>query len=161
LTARLPGLELVCHAPIGPANIPLAAPPLFPLVSGGGPLDPARRGYFAWHVDAVPIGGGDLMRFDVAEPTYDGQGRADPLRPYVAFLDFLWTEVRPTIAARQATEMELEASKEILRERQQAHNARVERLEQRTRRLVAEALRLRSIKQDLEERHRDIEGSAT
>jgi hypothetical protein len=101
------------------------------------------------------------MRFDVAEPAYDGQGRTDPLRLYVAFLDFLWTEVRPTIAARQATEMELEASKEILRECQQAHNARVERLEQRTRRLVAEAPRLRGIKQDQEERHRDIEGSAT
>ncbi|MDF2701113.1 MAG: hypothetical protein K0S10_57 [Rubrobacteraceae bacterium] len=37
------------------------------------------------------------MRFDFAEPAYDGRGRADPLRPYVAFLYFLWTEVRPTI----------------------------------------------------------------
>jgi hypothetical protein len=57
--------------------------------------------------------------------------------------------------------VELEASKEILRERQQAYNARVERLEQRTRRLEAETLRLTSIKQDLKKRLWDIESSAT
>jgi lipopolysaccharide transport system ATP-binding protein len=99
LTARLPSLELMCHAPVGHATLPPGSPPLFPLVPGGGSLDRERREYFARHFDAVLIGGGDLLRFDPSEPGYDAPGRDDPPRPYDAFLDFLWgeCEVQPAI----------------------------------------------------------------
>jgi hypothetical protein len=60
LTARLPNLELACHAPIGKPALPPGSPPLHPLVPGDGPLDRERREYFARHFDAVLIGGGDL-----------------------------------------------------------------------------------------------------
>ena len=97
LASRLPNLELVCHAPLGHADLPPGSPPLFPLVPGGGPLDGERREYFARHFDAVLIGGGDLLRFDSSEPGYENRTGDAPTRPYAAFLDFLWGEDRPTI----------------------------------------------------------------
>ena len=99
LTARLPNLELVCHAPVGHAALPPGSPPLLSLVPGGGPLDRDRREYFARHFDAVLIGGGDLLRFDSWEPGYGAPGQDGPSHPYGAFLDFLWREceVQPTI----------------------------------------------------------------
>jgi Polysaccharide pyruvyl transferase len=99
LTARLPNLELVCHAPVGFATLPPGSPPLVPLVPGGGSLDRERREYFARHFDAVLIGGGDLLRFDPSEPGYGAPGEDTPPHPYDAFLDFLWgeCEVQPTI----------------------------------------------------------------
>ena len=99
LTARLPDLELVCHAPIGVGDLPPGSPPLFPLAEGGGPLDRSRREYFARHFDAVLIGGGDLLRFDRSEPGYGDRPERNSLRPYDAFLDFRWGETRtpPTI----------------------------------------------------------------
>jgi polysaccharide pyruvyl transferase WcaK-like protein len=99
LTARLPNLELVCHAPVGHAVLPPGSPQLFPLVQGGESLDRDRREYFARHFDAILIGGGDLLRFDPSEPGYGARGRDGPPRPYDAFLDFLWgeCEVQPNI----------------------------------------------------------------
>jgi hypothetical protein len=78
LTARLPNLELACHAPIGKPALPPGSPPLHPLVPGDGPLDRERREYFARHFDAVLIGGGDLLRFDPSEPGYATPGGGDP-----------------------------------------------------------------------------------
>jgi len=95
LTTRLPGLELTCYAPVGRATLPPGSPPLFPLVPGGGPLTPQRREYFARHFDAILVGGGDLLRFDRSEPGYDSLGQERPVRPYDAFLDFLWEETEP------------------------------------------------------------------
>ncbi len=95
LTTRLPGLELTCYAPVGRATLPPGSPPLFPLVPGGGPLNPQRREHFARLFDAILVGGGDLMRFDRSEPGYDSLGQERPVRPYDAFLDFLWEETEP------------------------------------------------------------------
>ncbi|HET7270444.1 MAG TPA: polysaccharide pyruvyl transferase family protein, partial [Rubrobacter sp.] len=97
LTARLPGLELACYAPIGTATLPPGSPPLSPLVPGGGPLDRRRREYFAGHYDAILIGGGDLLRFDRSESGYGDADNEGPLRPYDAFLDFSWAETGPNI----------------------------------------------------------------
>jgi polysaccharide pyruvyl transferase WcaK-like protein len=92
LTPRLPGLELTCYAPIGDASLPPGSPPLFPLVPGSGSLHRQQREYFARHFDAILIGGGDILRFDRSEPGYGDSKREDLLRPYDAFLDFLWAE---------------------------------------------------------------------
>ena len=97
LTTRLPGLELTCHAPIGDATLPPGSPPLFPLVPGGGSLHRQRREYFTRHFDAILIGGGDLLRFDRSEPGYGNSEHEGSLRPYDAFLDFLWAESEPNI----------------------------------------------------------------
>ena len=99
LTARLPNLELVCHAPLGVADLPPGSPPVFPLVEDGGPLIESRREYFTRHFDAVLIGGGDLLRFDRSEPGYGDSPHGGALRPYDAFFDFRWGEpgARPTI----------------------------------------------------------------
>ena len=97
LTTRLPGLELTCYAPIGDATLPPGSPPLFPLVPGGGSLHRQRREYFARHFDAILIGGGDLLRFDRSEPGYGNSEHEGPLRPYDAFLDFLWAESESNI----------------------------------------------------------------
>jgi hypothetical protein len=58
LTARLPNLELVCHAPVGDITLPPGSPALYP-------LDRKLREHFARNFDAVLIGGGDLLRFEV------------------------------------------------------------------------------------------------
>ena len=99
LTARLPGLELTCYAPIGDATLPPGSPPLFPLVPDGGSLQRQRREYFARHFDSILIGGGDLLRFDRSEPGYGNSEHEGPPHPYDAFLDFLWaeSEIEPNI----------------------------------------------------------------
>jgi polysaccharide pyruvyl transferase WcaK-like protein len=97
LTARLPGLELTCYAPMGNATLPPGSPSLSPLVPGGGSLDRRRREYFARHHDAILIGGGDILRFDRSEPGYDDSEHEGPRRPYDAFLDFSWAETGPNI----------------------------------------------------------------
>ncbi|HEX6709075.1 MAG TPA: polysaccharide pyruvyl transferase family protein [Rubrobacter sp.] len=97
LTARLPGLELTCYAPIGDATLPPGSPPLSPLIPGGGSLDRERREYFARHFDAILIGGGDILRFDRSEPGYGDAEHEGPLRPYDPFLDFSWAETGPNI----------------------------------------------------------------
>lgn len=97
LSARLPGLEMTCFAPIGNATLPDGSPPLFPLFQGGESLDRQRREYFARHFDAVLIGGGDLLRFDRSERGYGDPEHEGPLRPYDAFLDFSWAETVPNI----------------------------------------------------------------
>ena len=97
LTARLPGLDMTCFAPIGNATLPPGSPPLFPLFQGGESLDRQRREYFARNFDAVIIGGGDVLRFDRSESGYGDPEHEGPLRPYDAFLDFSWAETVPNI----------------------------------------------------------------
>src|SRR5215218_11397417 len=97
LTTRLPGLELTCYAPLGDATLPPGSPPPLPLVPGGDHYTGSGESTPPGTSTPYSSGGGDLLPFDRSEPGYGNSEHEGPLRPYEAFLDFLWAESEPNI----------------------------------------------------------------